>query len=441
MPEIANWGNYPRINAEEFYFESAPELSQQISSRHSLIARGMGRCYGDSSLGETVASSLHFNKITGLDLEQGIITCHAGATLDKILNIIISKGWFIPVSPGTKYITVGGAIAADIHGKNHHSEGSFSDHVLWFDIMLHNGTIARCSKTENTELFHLTCGGMGLTGIILSVSFRLKKTESARMCCEKIRAANLDEAMTLFNESSSWTYSVAWIDCLAGGSARGRSIMMRGEHAMTEDAGTKLPAITKSENKFSVPFYFPGFALNSFTVKIFNELYYRAAPKQIHKYISSLDSFFYPLDTILHWNKIYGRRGFTQYQCVLPLETSKDGLNKILDRISKSSMGSFLAVVKLFGDENENILSFPRKGYTLGLDFPLTKNIYPLMNELDAIVVDHGGRIYLAKDMRVSRETMKRMYPRYDTFVEGIRKYNPDFKFRSLQSDRTGITK
>ncbi|HLG33349.1 MAG TPA: FAD-binding oxidoreductase [Bacteroidia bacterium] len=441
MPEIANWGNYPRVEAEEIYFESPSELAQNISSHDSLIARGMGRCYGDSSLGETVASTLHFNKITALDLEQGIITCHAGATLVEILNIIIPKGWFIPVSPGTKFITAGGAIAADVHGKNHHSEGSFSDHVLWFDIMMHDGTIVRCSKTENTELFHLTCGGMGLTGIILSVSFQLKKIETAKMRCEKIRATNLNEVMQMFDESSSWTYSVAWIDCLAGGNAKGRSIMMRGEHATTAEAGTKLPAEAKSGRKVTVPFYFPGFALNSFTVKTFNELYYHRAPKQIHKYISSFDSFFYPLDAILHWNKIYGRRGFTQYQCVLPLETSKEGLNKILDRTGKNNMVSFLAVLKLFGDENENILSFPKKGYTLGLDFPLTKNIYSLLNELDAIVVDHGGRIYLAKDMRVNSETMKRMYPGYEKFTEGIRKYNPDFKFRSLQSDRTGITK
>lgn len=439
--EIANWGNCPRVEAEEFFFENHEELAKNISFRESLIARGMGRCYGDSSLSEVIASSLGFDKITALDLEKGIITCQAGVTLEKILKIIIPKGWFIPVSPGTKFITVGGAIAADIHGKNHHSEGTFSNHVLWVDIMLHDGTIMRCSKKDNAELFHLTCGGMGLTGIILSASFRLKKIESAQMRCEKIRAANLDEVMNLFDESASWTYSVAWIDCLAAGSARGRSIMMRGEHATTEEAREKFSIPAKAGRKISVPFYFPGFVLNSLTVKMFNEMYYRSAPGHLHRHISSFDSFFYPLDAILHWNKIYGRKGFTQYQFVLPLEASKEGLNKILESISKSNMGSFLAVLKLFGDENENILSFPKKGYTLGLDFPLTKNIYSLLNELDAIVMEYGGRIYLAKDMRVSSETMKRMYPGYEKFSEGVRKYNPDFKFRSLQSDRTGITK
>lgn len=441
MPVITNWGNYPRTEAEEFFFESAPELSHKISSHDSLIARGMGKCYGDSSLGRTVASSLHFNKITSLDLDRGIITCHAGVTLDDILNIVIPKGWFIPVSPGTKFITVGGAIAADVHGKNHHREGTFSEHILSFEIMLHDGAIMQCSKEENAELFYLTCGGMGLTGIILSATFRLKKIESNKMRGEKIRAANLGEAMQLFEESSSWTYSVAWIDCLATGKSKGRSVMMRGEHATVAEAGENNLFSEDGKRKFNVPFYFPEFTLNSFSVKVFNEAYYRIAPRQTRKYISSFDSFFYPLDAILHWNKIYGRRGFTQYQFVLPLEASKEGLNKILDRISKSNMGSFLAVLKLFGEQNQNVFSFPMKGYTLALDFPVTKKLFPLLNELDAMVTDFGGRIYLAKDMRVSGETLKRMYSGYDRFSEGIRKYNPGLRFRSLQSDRTGITK
>jgi FAD/FMN-containing dehydrogenase len=440
MPEITNWGNYPRIKAEEYFFENASELRQKISSIDSAIARGMGRCYGDSSLNKNIISSLHCNRISNIDSENGVITCDAGTTLDEILKAIIPQGWFIPVSPGTKFITAGGAIAADVHGKNHHSEGSFSDHLLWFDIMMHDGRILRCSDTENTELFNLTCGSMGLTGIILSASFRLKKINTAQMRCEKIRAANLDEVMSLFDQSSSWTYSVAWIDCLAGGKARGRSIMMRGEHATGNEAGEKSSLADPGRRKFSVPFYFPDFVLNSLTVKAFNELYYRSSPAARHQYISSIDSFFYPLDSILHWNRIYGRRGFTQYQFVLPPESSKEGVTKILERISRSNTGSFLAVIKLFGKGNDNILSFPVKGYTLGMDFPITKNIFSLLNELDAMVTDYGGRIYLAKDMRVSSEMMKRMYPRYEQFREGIKKYNPQFRFRSLQSDRTGIT-
>jgi decaprenylphospho-beta-D-ribofuranose 2-oxidase len=441
MPQITNWGNYPRINADEFFFETAAGLSKKISLHDSLIARGMGRCYGDASLGKTIASSLWYNKITSLDLEQGIITCQAGVTLEEILNIVIPKGWVVPVSPGTKFITVGGAIAADVHGKNHHCEGTFTNHVLWIEIMQHDGAVIRCSNTENVELFHLTCGGMGLTGIILSASFRLKKIETSKMRCEKIRARNLEEIMQLFDDSSSWTYSVAWIDCLASGKSKGRSIMMRGEHASRKETGNENKFDVQEKRKFNVPFYFPGVALNSFTVRTFNEVYYRMAPAQAHKYISSFDSFFYPLDAIMHWNRIYGKRGFTQYQCVLPLESSRQGLSKILERLNKNNMGSFLAVLKLFGEQNQNILSFPMKGYTLAMDFPITEKLFPLLDELDNIVADFGGRIYLAKDSRIKSEMLKRMYPAYGKFSEGVRKYNPAFRFRSLQSDRIGITK
>ncbi|MBK5285575.1 MAG: FAD-binding oxidoreductase, partial [Bacteroidia bacterium] len=356
------------------------------------------------------------------------------------LSNIIPKGWFIPVSPGTKFITVGGAIAADIHGKNHHLEGTLSKHLLWLELLIHDGTIVRCSENENTALFRLTCGGMGLTGIILSASFRLKKIESDKIRYEKITASNLNDVMRLFEDSSAWTYSVAWIDCLAKGRSKGRSILMRGEHATTNEAGKYFRKKMKKQ-KFSFPFYLPAFALNHFTAKAFNEFYYRVSSIPKQNQISSFDFFFYPLDSILNWNRIYGKRGFTQYQFVLPMKSSYDGLNEILTFISGSGMGSFLAVLKLFGEENKNILSFPMKGYTLALDFPVTKKLFPLLNELDSIVADFGGRIYLAKDMRVRMEMLKRMYPRFEIFSEGIKKYNPDFRFRSLQSDRAGFTK
>jgi len=440
MTLVTNWGNYPHIEAEEFIFNTTSELQQKIQLADSLIARGMGRCYGDSSLNKVIASTLRYKKITGLDLQDGIITCQAGTTLDEILTIVIPEGWFIPVSPGTKFITVGGAIAADIHGKNHHLEGTFSKHVLWLELLIHDGTIIRCSENENVELFRLTCGGMGLTGIILSASFRLKKIESDKMKYEKISASSLNEVMKLFEDSSEWTYSVAWIDCLAKGKSLGRSILMRGEHAASDVIRNYFSKKIK-KRIFSVPFYFPEFALNTFTVKAFNEFYYRLSSRKRQHQISSIDSFFYPLDSILNWNKIYGKRGFTQYQFVLPLESSYDGLIEILSCISHSGLGSFLAVLKLFGEENKNILSFPMKGYTLALDFPITKKLFPLLNELDDIVANLGGRVYLAKDMRISKEMLKRMYPRFELFSDGIRKYNPDFRFRSLQSDRAGFTK
>jgi FAD/FMN-containing dehydrogenase len=441
MPEITNWGNYPRMEAEEYFFETPDGLGKILSAHSSCIARGMGRCYGDSSLNKSIASTLQYNKIAALDEQNGIITCQAGATLEKILEMIIPKGWFIPVTPGTKFITVGGAIAADVHGKNHHSEGTFTDHVLWFDIMLHDGTILRCSKKENVELFHLTCGGMGLTGIILSASFGLKKIETSGMRCENIRAANLEEVMKLFDDSSSWTYSVAWIDCLATGKSKGRSIMMRGEHARKSETGSSVPLRWLAKKKINIPVYFPSFALSTTTVKAFNELYYRKSSPRNIKYISSMDSFFYPLDALRNWNRIYGRRGFTQYQCVIPAEDGSKGINEILSRVSRSGKSSFLAVIKLFGEQNKNLLSFPMKGYTLAMDFPVESSLFSLLDELDEIVAGCGGRVYLAKDMRLNPVMLQRMYPALEKFCEGIRKYNPSYRFRSLQSDRTGITR
>lgn len=434
---ITNWGNYPAIDSKFDSFEFEDEINSYIFENDSFITRGNGRCYGDSSLYTTILSTLKFNKILDFDTAKGIITCQAGVLLSDILEVIVPKGFFLPVTPGTKFITVGGAVAADVHGKNHHAEGCFSNHVLFFDLLTANNEVIRCSKTENSTLFWATCGGMGLTGVILKVSFALKKIETAYIRMESIKARNLQEIMDLFESSQSWTYTMAWLDCLQKGNSLGRSIMMRGEHARKHELSQNIkdtPLLLKEKPKLAIPFYFPDFVLNTFSVKAFNFLYYHKQFVKQKNQLIPYEPFFYPLDAIHHWNRMYGKNGFTQYQFVLPKESSKEGLSLILNKISKSGQGSFLVVLKLFGKGNEFApFSFPMEGYTLALDFKIQKGVFELLDELDKIVLDLGGRLYLAKDARMSVEFFKKTYSFTNT------NNHISLKFKSLQSERLRI--
>ena len=336
------------------------------------------------------------------DSLNGVIECEAGVLLDDILEVIVPQGYFLYVTPGTKFITVGGAIASDVHGKNHHVEGCFSQWVTEFKIMNEKGEVLTCHRTENSDLFWATVGGMGLTGIILSAKLKLKNIETAYIKQESIKAANIDEIFQLFEESEDWTYTVAWIDCLQKGKNIGRSILMRGEHALRAELPIKLREHSlRLKNKYSptVPFFLPGFILNTFTVKLFNLWYYnRQQRKQVNNFVD-YETFFYPLDVVKDWNKIYGKDGFIQYQMVIPKEKGKEGLKKILEKIASSGNGSFLSILKLFGKNNpEAYNSFPREGYTLALDFKVNDKIKKLVSELDEIVEECGGRIYRTKD-------------------------------------------
>lgn len=438
---IVNWGRYPRVDGELVRVSEREQAERLVGARSPLIARGLGRCYGDSSLAETMLAMPSYRRITAFDPASGEISCQAGVSIAELLEIFLPRGWFPPVTPGTKFVTVGGAIASDVHGKNHHVEGSFCRHVESLLLMTAAGEVIECSRESNPEIFAATCGGMGLTGLILSATFGLKPVETAYIREETIVARNLDEIMTLFDESTGWTYSVAWIDCLAKGMKLGRSVMMRGEHArLGELDGRRAasPFTPKSSLQLKVPIDLPSFTLNNMTASIFNYLIY-------HKYrnetmISSYDSFFYPLDSIDNWNRIYGRKGFTQYQCVLPRAASARGMQRILGKISSSGMGSFLAVLKLFGQQDD-FISFPMEGYTLALDFPIRRGLFPLLDELDRIVLDHGGRLYLTKDARMRPEMFFEGYPHAREFVERIEAIDPGGRFRSLQSDRLEISK
>jgi len=399
---MANWGNFPKMDAQEVDTKLFVELLKERTATDTFIARGNGRCYGDASLNETIVSTLDLNHFIDFDAEKGEMECESGVLFSELLEFLVPRGFFLPVTPGTQFITLGGAIAADVHGKNHHMEGCFSEFVMDFKLLTSDGTIIRCSKEENAEVFWQTIGGMGLTGIILSARFRLKKIENSYIYQESIKAKNLDEIFALFEDSKDWTYTVAWIDCLQKGKNIGRSILMRGEHA-TNDQLSKKQREHKyqvpKKGKLNIPINFPGFVLNSLSVKAFNLLFYYKQWSKKKEFISHYSTFFYPLDAILNWNKIYGKKGFIQYQFVTPKETSKEAMREVLSAIAKSGQGSFLAVLKLFGENNEKAYnSFPIEGYTLALDFKVNKELFLLVPKLDEIVLKFGGRIYRAKD-------------------------------------------
>lgn len=438
---IANWGNYPVMETDEKSFSFAEQLSFTLQNNNEIIARGNGRCYGDASLAKNTVSTLKYDKILSFDTEQGILECQSGLTLDKILEVIVPQGWFLPVTPGTKFITIGGAIASDVHGKNHHVDGAFSQHVLEMDVLLANGETVTCSPTQHSDLFWATCGGMGLTGIITKAKFDLKKIETAYIKQKQVKAKNLEEIIRLFEEYKQYTYSVAWIDCLKKGNSFGRSILILGEHAKVGDLDEKKkknPLQLPKKKQITFPFTLPSFALNRFTVKAFNFLYYGKNLKKEINNVVSYEPFFYPLDAILHWNRGYGKKGFVQYQFVLPLE-SKQGLIEILKRISDQGLGSFLAVLKVFGKQDD-LISFPREGYTLALDFPVRKGLFEFLDELDKIVLSYGGRLYLSKDARMKPEIFWNSYSNAQKFAEIVKKYNPGFKINSAQALRLKIT-
>lgn len=438
---IANWGNYPVVETEEKTFVFEEQLADTLLHSDGIIARGNGRCYGDASLAKNTISTLKFDKILSFDTANGIFECQSGLTLDKILEVIVPKGWFLPVTPGTKFITVGGAIASDVHGKNHHVDGCFSHHVLEMDLVLANGETVTCTPYSKSDLFWATCGGMGLTGVITRAKFDLKKIESSYIKQKQVKANNLEEIIQLFEEYKHFTYSVAWIDCLKKGNQFGRSILMLGEHAKLEDLDEKKkkePLQLPKKKQITFPFTLPSFVLNQFTVKAFNFLFYGKNLKREINNIVSYEPFFYPLDAILHWNRGYGKKGFVQYQFVLPLE-SKQGLIEILKKISDRGLGSFLAVLKVFGKQDD-LISFPKEGYTLALDFPVRNGLFEFLDELDKLVLSYGGRLYLSKDARMKSEIFLNGYPNAKKFSEIIRKYNPELKIDSIQAKRLSIT-
>ena len=427
------WGMYPKIECNRFTLRQEANLEEIISNHNPLIPFGNGRSYGDSALSENIIDIAQRNYFIEFDENSGLLHVQAGVLLSEILEHFIPKGWFLKVTPGTKLITVGGAIASDVHGKNHHVEGCFSNCVKEFNIMLANEKSVLCSKEVTPELFKATCGGQGLTGIILDAKIFLKKINSQYIDQTTIKTKNLKDTFEAFEEHNDKPYSVAWIDCLAKGKDIGKCLLMVGDFKDDDNLDYQL------KKQKTIPFNFPSFALNHWSVKLFNWLYYNKVNKRISKQTVDIDTFFYPLDAIGHWNRIYGKNGFTQYQFILPKEASYEGLHEILSTIAASGKGSFLAILKLYGKANDNWLSFPMEGYSLALDFKIEKGLFELLDQLDEIVLKYYGRIYLTKDVRVSKETFEQGYSHIETFRQYRKENKMEEKFQSLQSRRVGI--
>jgi FAD/FMN-containing dehydrogenase len=436
--KVTNWGNYPVVEASVHTPASLKEVQRIVAASGEVIARGMGRCYGDSSLSSTIISTLRLDHILSFNEQTGSITCESGVRFSDLLEAFVPRGWFLPVTPGTKHITVGGAVASDVHGKNHHIAGSFSNHVQSLKLLIGDGSVIHCSPHDRSDLFWATCGGMGLTGIILEATFTMQRIETAYIRQRIVKAKNIDEAFDAFEANKHWTYSVAWIDCLSGGDSLGRSALILGEHATKEEVGFRYRDPLKVDKPASipVPFFFPPGVLNRYTIRAFNEVW-NAHYIEKDSYVD-YEPFFYPLDFVANWNRIYGKRGFTQYQFVLPKSASRDSFKKILRVIAESGEGSFLAVLKLFGKQ-EGILSFPQEGYTLALDFAVTPTTLRLFERLDAMVLENGGRLYLTKDVRMNAEAFQKGYAKSDFFRTVKRSVDPGNKFESVQSKRLGI--
>src|SRR5215469_2046332 len=437
---LAGWGRYPRADCRVIAARGQADVLAAVAAESSLIARGNGRAYGDAALNPAATLDLRRDdRFIAFDDATGTLTAEAGTLLADILDCLVPRGWFPPVTPGTKFVTVGGMLAADVHGKNHHKAGTIGDHVESLDLVLADGRVVRCSRDDNAPLFAATLGGMGLTGVILAARLKLQRVETAYVRQETLRARDLEAIMDLFEASRDWTYTVAWIDCLARGRDLGRALLYRGEHARNDELPARrrtAPFTPPARRTRRMPVDLPAIMLNRWSVAAFNRLFYRASRSGTA--VVDYDRFFYPLDAIHEWNRLYGSGGFVQYQCVQPKAASRAGLSALLDRIAGAGAGSFLSVLKLLGP-GRGMLSFPMEGYTLALDFRADSANLALLTELDAIVAAHGGRVYLAKDARIAAADFRRGYAGIDEFAAVRAMVDPRRKFASLQSQRLGL--
>jgi len=410
-----------------------------------VIARGLGRSYNNAAQndGGMVITTTRLSRVIGFDQTSGLVSCEAGVSLETLMITGLPAGWFVPVSPGTRQVTVGGAIAADVHGKNHHRAGSFARHVRWIDLLLPDGQVLRLSPDADPRLFWATAGGMGLTGIILRAELQLTKVETSRLLVDTIRTTDLDEAMACLAEADGrYGYTVAWLDCLASGKQLGRSVVTSGDFAAVADLPVKdrrRPLAFSPAARLRAPARCPPGLINRFTVALANEAWYRKAPRRRDGEIQTIGSFFHPLDGIRNWNTVYGPGGFRQYQFVVPFG-QEQVVRALLERISAARAPSFVTVLKRFGPSDDGYLSFPMPGWTLALDFPArTPGLAALLRGLDDAVLTAGGRVYLAKDSRVSPEVLAAMYPRLADFRQLRAELDPAGRLASDLSRRLGL--
>lgn len=450
--QLACWGRHPVEPVRALRPEKWGDLDRAITDPDlpSVLARGLGRSYGDAALNRDAGLVLteRLGRVLDFDPDTGRLRAEAGCSLGTLIDRFLPRGFFPPVVPGTRFVTLGGAVAADVHGKNHHAAGSFASYVHRLELLDAQGRARWISRDDDPDAFHATTGGMGLTGVIRQVELDLAAVPSAWIDQHTERARNLDHALELFaTRFDDFTYSVAWIDCLSGGDKLGRSVLLGGEHAQPDQLAARhraRPHEAPAERSKGVPLDFPTFALNAMSVRAFNAIYYvRAKPGRA---VIDQRRFFHPLDAVHHWNRIYGKPGFQQYQTVLPFdadggrESATGALREILTRLAKSQRASFLAVLKRFGDEGEGLLSFPKPGWTLTLDLPQRTGLDKLLRELDAITIDAGGRRYLAKDASLTREDFERMEgERLERFKAVRTRLDPGGRFSSSLGRRLGL--
>ena len=437
IPKLGGWGRFPVTETVAV----RPEKNRDLYPVGShCLARGMGRSYGDAALltGGTVVMTEKLDRFIEFDEDSGTLRSEAGATLKDVLDTFVPRGWFVPVTPGTKHCTLGGCVAADVHGKNHHHEGTFSRHVERLVVVLADGSRISCGPSENAGLFWATVGGMGLTGLISEVTLRLTPVETALMKVKHTKSANLDQTVDLLTDARyDARYTVAWLDCLAKGARLGRGVLMAGDHALKSEVSLRIqdPLVTRAKRAKPFPFEFPGWVLNPMTIKAFNALYYAYQGRR-KEFVCGYDEYFYPLDGIDSWYRMYGKRGFVQYQYVMPTETARQGTREVLTLLSGEKKASFLAVLKRFGPQGQGLLSFPMEGLTLALDIPMSDELLPFLDRLDEIVLKYKGRIYLAKDSRMEPEVFKAGYPRIDEFCRTRAQFDPEGRFDSDMARR-----
>ncbi len=443
---LAGWGRHPVEECTVYRPERRSDIRAIIerAPENDLTPRGLGRSYGDASLNSTgaVVLSQRLDRILGFDAETAELHCEASVSLSDILERFLPQGFFFPVTPGTEFITIGGAIAADVHGKNHHGSGSMAAWLLDFRLLAADGQVLDCSRDSNPEVFWATVGGMGLTGMILDARIRLQPVATAHMRTEHEQLRDLDALLERTSETDSDSaYSVAWIDCLSRGRQLGRSVVLRANHADPEDLPASLrtvPLALAKRRTPRVPFTLPNFVLSRPAMRAFNEVYFRSHPTRT--FVSDCRSYFYPLDSIRDWNRAYGRRGVLQYQCLFPTANARSGLVQVLETLAHSGSGAFLSVLKSMGPASGGLLSFPYPGQTLALDLPFTgAGARKLVAQLDAIVLQHGGRVYLAKDACLSPESFRDMYPDADRFREIRDRVDPRRRFSSALARRVGL--